>query len=208
MLTNTITLDRKDVKKYGTSGALVLQTLYNEFGEIIPQNYELWEPLFRDFIIMSTVKSTITKLYKDKKIDIVEGKIYLTKRKALEDVPTILSIIGEEEEQEEEKPKKPREANETWKMAVALQNALGIPPELHNTRTKLREAKKFIAAGYTAEDIDNRFGKDGDWYKYESLGQQGKAPFNIEMIKKNIGKKYTGQPTTGNKPQETKSMWS
>lgn len=203
MFVDTITISKEAIKKYGTTGAIVLQVLYSEFGMEIPEDHDKMKELFHGYMDMSLVKGTLTKLYNAGKIGILDGTIYLA---GMPKTPQLSIYDFTDEEKPEEKvvEETKKEPNETWKMAETLCDVLGFSENFKDPKRYLRPAKKLLE-NYTIEFIQKRYGKGGDWYKHEYKGQQGSPP-NLNDIYKTIDKTYNTFAEAGK--QEVKTMWS
>lgn len=202
MFVDTVTISKQAIKKYGTTGAIVLQVLYNQHGTEIPVDHDEMKDLFKDILDISQVKSSITKMYNDELIFLLDDVIYLNG--VPEEQLSIFDFSKEEKPVEKEEKEKPK-VNETWQMADTLCDVLGYSGAFKNPKRYLREAKKIIKANYTIEFIKERYGKGGDWYTHEFKGQKGSPP-NMADIYKTIDKDYTVSAETT--MSETKSMWS
>jgi len=182
---DTVTVTRESLRTFGPTAAIILQELYREYGSDITLNFQEWcsPGGCLDFLDPTLVKSTITKLETRNKI-IVEGDvIYLFGREKKQQ--SVAGILGIPEPEEPEKTKK---NTDNFAMAHVLCEVTGQADGLHTPKRFLRLASDLLSAKYTIDDIKNRYGKDGWWYKNEFKGQKGYAP-NESDIRRTIDKK-------------------
>lgn len=177
-----ITVTKESLRKYGPTGAVILQALYTEYGNVIPIAYQEWQKKGNvlDFIDNSIVSSTLNALHKRGKIriDYDTATLYLTEQEQ-----TIFDIL---DVKEEPKPKKETK-NEVWSMSLAICEALGQADGLKTPKHFLKFAKELLEAGYTAKDLE-KYNKGDWWYTTQFKGQKGLPP-KVEDIRTTISDK-------------------
>lgn len=189
MFTDSITLSKESIKKYGATGSIVLQVLYSHYGETIPYDLDVWKDLFKGSLTLSQVKGSLTKMSNEKKLDIDDDVIYLGERKQV----SIHDLVDVNETKVDVKPKK-KKGNPNYPMAVSLTKVLGFSQIFVDPTRYLNPAGKLMKQGYTPEYIENRYGKNGWWYTANSpdnyKGQQGGTPNLSDIYKTVDDKKY------------------
>jgi len=161
---NTITVSREAVKKYGGLGAIILQELYNNYGETVVIDVPQWRIDCLDYIPEATIKRILTELSKDGKIKRDETNLY------------ILDAPPKRVKTEPKVKEKDTKENPIWEMAVLLCEIVGQAKNLQTPQRYLPFAKQLINDGRTHEFIKNRYGLGGWWYKTQYKGTLGQPP--------------------------------
>ncbi len=169
---NLITLSKDSIKKYGSSGAIVLQVLYQNFGSEIKVDTERWHEDILDFVAISAVKTTLTLMVNKGHIEI-DGNI--------------LTILEQKKKVEKVvKEKKPRKANPNWEFAEIICDVLKENTVMKDPKKHLRFVKLLQDAGWTKEMIWDRYGdEDGFWYTQDWRGIRGDKPY-VNTIKETL----------------------
>jgi hypothetical protein len=159
-LDESITVSVESVRRFGPTGAIVLQVLYTNFNEAgIPLNIDEWcsQDNILYFIQSDIVKRTLTALA-------TKGLI------TIEDDILIFDAPQKKRKERKQKKEEKREPNDTWKMAQTIISVLKLSGAVASVRRYLPFATKLLAAGVTVEDMVNWYGDDGWWYKNEYKG--------------------------------------
>lgn len=169
---NLITLSHESIKQYGSSGAIILQVLYQNFGSEIKIDTERWHKDILDFVAISAVKATLT---------IMETKGHVTID------GNILTILDQKKKVEKKvKIKKVREPNPQWEFAEVLCEVFKENAVMSDPKKWLRFVKLLVKAGWTKETIWERYGEEtGFWYTQDWRGLQGDKP-NMATIKETL----------------------
>lgn len=169
----TITINRTAVKHYGGLGAIILQELYNTYGDTVTIDVPGWRESCLNYIPDATIKRVLTTLRDEGKIRMTDTTLYIkesTNEKSIK-VP---------------KTKKERDTNNpVWDMAVALCIIVGQSENFLTPNRYLKFAKQLIDSGKTVEYMEEKYGKDKWWYITTYKGQKGSPP-NLDDIRKTI----------------------
>lgn len=195
-------VEKESIRKYGATGAIILQVLYSEYGYDIPLLTEEWckpEGIL-NFIQIEIVKRTLNAMDKAGLISIQDTKI------VLENVTKEYKKEGIFKE--EIKEKKDRKENPAWDMAVVLMEVYGENKELFTPKKNLTFANKLLKMNVTKEDIQRLYiGDNSWWYTSTYSGQHGNKPNQIQ-IGKTINDALKGVPQGSLKPDSKGAFWS
>lgn len=169
--TDTITIRKEAVKKYGGLGAIILQELFNYYHTTeIPLEIALWRQNCLDYIPEKTIKRVLTQLRNERKIAIDDGKLIILEKTA-----------KKEKLQEETETPTDRKANPTWAMAEAICRIVGQSDDFLTPAKYLKFAKQLLDSGKTVEFMLQNYGKGGWWYQTQFKGQQGSPPHTQDI---------------------------
>jgi len=190
-----VLLSKESIKKYGATGATILQITYSVYGPRIPLEVDEWcsPGGILDFIQPEIVKRTLTGLDKNGLITIEDTVIVLSEHKKESKEETIF---------DKKKEKTNRKASPAWEMAIAIIQVCKDNPQLTSPKRYLKFASSLIELGYTKEDILKWYGHGGWWYKNQYKGEMGNPPnqYNIsktiEMAKKGVKKQEPKKTST------------
>lgn len=187
----TITITTEAISKFGAMGAVVLQTLYVNYGYIIPIDIDTWTKPngVLHFVEKDIVQRTINGLHKKGLIEVVGTSIVLSEGQKKDTNKPVKDIFGQEKKEEK------KAENETWNMAVELSAIYGETKELSTPKKHLRFAQKLLDMGVTRSELRKLYGIGGWWYSNEFKGQKGSPP-NQSDITKTLQKARSGQTTS------------
>ena len=170
-LDETVCISKASIRKYGATGAVILQLCYAEYGPIIPLEVSEWcsPGGILDFIQPEIVSRTLTGLISKGLIKDQGSQILLTEgtKRKTEEEASQTSIFGEVK-------KKSKRGTRQWSMAVKIQEVT----KTTDTTTPNRYLKfaEILLQNYTEEDIEKWYGNNSWWYKNYWKGQQGMSP--------------------------------
>lgn len=191
-LDDNITVSVESVRRFGPTGAIVLQVLYTNFNDArIPLAVDEWcgQDNILYFIQPDIVKRTLTALA-------TKGLI------TIEDDVLIFDAPQKKRKEPKEKKDEKRQPNDNWRMAQTIISVLKLSSAVASVRRYLPFATKLLAAGVTVEDMLNWYGDDGWWYKNEYKGTLGDPPTQTD-ITRTLDLARVGHTRTSKKPVKT-----
>lgn len=185
LLTDTLTIKRDAIKHFGGLGAIILQELFNQYGEIIELDVDDWRETCLDYIPVVTIKRVITTLRNEGKIEFTETHLV---------IPNIPQKRKRTAKQNE--PAADKKSNPVWEMAELICKLVGQSEKFYTPNKYLKFAKQLIDDGRTIEYMEKKYGLGGWWYETQYKGQQGSPP-NTQDIRTTLDKLPVGQITKG-----------